>query len=103
MTKEVEHQHILLQSREQTIETLNEQLSNFFMQLSEESLQKVKIELNDVHSRYSKLEESSKDLMCEKEDLQIKAEQLMAKFSFYLGTELLGNSMDYLIYLKDRT
>lgn len=111
MTKEVEHQKNLLQSREQTIKTLNEQLSNFGnlhsklqtqihqlhqdkslceeqlvkkisnVQLSEESLQKVQIELSGFRARYSELEERSKDLMCEKEDLQIEAEQLSAKAS----------------------
>lgn len=112
ITKELDHQNNLLQSRDQTITTLNVKLSKLtehhnklqsqiqqlhqdksfceeqlvknisIAQRNEASLQKLEIELDGMRTRYYELEERSKDIMCEKEELQIEAEQLSAKASF---------------------
>jgi chromosome segregation ATPase len=111
LNKELNHQSNLLQSRDQTITTLNVKLSKFTelhdklqsqiqqlhkdksfceeqlvknisdAQRNEASSQKLDIELDGMRTKYNELEERSKDIMCEKEELQFEAEQLSAKAS----------------------
>jgi len=111
LNKELNHQSNLLQSRDQTIMTLNVKLSNFSelhnklqsqiqqlhhdksfceeqlvknisdAQRNEASSHKLDIELDGMRTKYNELEERSKDMMCEKEELQFEAEQLSTKAS----------------------
>jgi chromosome segregation ATPase len=112
INKELDHQNNLLQSRDQTINTLNVKLSKLTgnhnklqsqiqqlyqdksfcedqlvqnisdAQRNEATLQKLEIELDGMRTRYNELEERSKDMICEREELQSEAEQLSTKASF---------------------